>query len=138
MAYTDDTSMNALLAGMASVDAEACHEFARRQHVAGHGADLATAAALVHELAFAAQLDRPEDLVAWKYPEVFDPVDEKMLADLLQAASEDNRDAARQLITNQSFADITALSSVASYLGQSVEQLRRFGTQRPNPQQSLF
>lgn len=138
MIYTDDTPMSELLAGIASVDAEACHEFARRQHVAGHGADLKTAAALVHELAFAAQLDRPEELMAWKYPEVFDPVDAKMLTDLLQAASEDNRETARQLITNRSFADITALSSIASYLEQAVEQLRRFGVQRPNPQQSLF
>ena len=138
MAYTDDTPMNTLLAGMASVDAEACHEFARRQHVAGHGADLAAAAALVHELAFAAQLDRPAELMAWKYPETFAPVNELMLADLLQAASEDDRDSARQLIADQPFADITALSSIASYLGQSVEQLRRFGTTRANPQQSLF
>ncbi|AWN16119.1 hypothetical protein [Salinisphaera sp. LB1] len=138
MAYSDDTPMNTLLAGMASVDAEACHEFARRQHVAGHGADLATAAALVHELAFAAQLERPAELMAWKYPETFAPVNETLLADLLQAASEDDRDTARQLIADQSFADITALSSIASYLGQSVEQLRRFGTTRTNPQQSLF
>lgn len=138
MAYTDDTPMNALLAGMASVDAEACHEFARRQHAAGHGADLATAAALMHELAFAAQLERPAELMAWKYPKIFEPVATQTLTELLQAASEDDRDTARQLMRDQSFADITALSSIASYLGQSIEQLRRFGTARPDPQQSLF
>lgn len=138
MAYTEDTPMDALLAGMAVVDAEACHEFAQRQHLAGHGADLATAAALVHELAFAAQLDRPDELMAWKDPEAFEPVDTTMLAELLQAASDNARQTARDLITNQTFADITALSSIASYLGQSCEQLRRFDGQRPHPQRSLF
>lgn len=138
MAYTDDTPMNALLAGMASVDADACHEFARRQHAAGYAPDLATAAALIHDLAFAAQLERPEELVAWKYPETFTPIDTDVLTQILQAASENDRDAARDLIAAQSFADITALSSIASYLSQACEQLRRFGARQPNPQQSLF
>lgn len=138
MAYTEDTPMNEVLAGMAAVDAEACHEFARRQHRAGYGPDLKTAAALVHELAFAAQLERPGELMAWQYPETFTPVATDVLTDLLQAASDANRESARDLIADQTFADITALSSIASYLEQSCAQLQRFGTRRPDPQQSLF
>ncbi|KEZ76491.1 hypothetical protein [Salinisphaera hydrothermalis] len=138
MAYTDDTPMKALLAGMASVDADACHEFARRQHVAGYGPDLATAAALIHDLAFAAQLERPDELLAWKYPETFTPIDTEVLTQLLQAASENDRETGAALIAEQSFADITALSSIASYLSQACEQLRRFGARTPDPQQPLF
>ncbi|MES1950215.1 hypothetical protein S4A8_05128 [Salinisphaera sp. S4-8] len=138
MAYSDDTPMNTLLAGMASVDAEACHEFARRQHVAGHGADLQTAAHLLHDQAFAAQLDRPAELVAWKYPERFEPVDQALLTTLLQAASDNERERVRSLIADLDFADITALSSIANHLARACKQFGRFGARRPDPQQSLF
>ncbi|MES1932968.1 hypothetical protein T35B1_10176 [Salinisphaera shabanensis T35B1] len=138
MAYTEETPMNTLLAGMAAVDAEACHEFARRQHAAGHGDDLKTAAALLHDQAFAAQLDRPAELVEWKYPEHFEPVDQTMLTTLLQAASNGERENVRATVAEQRFADITALSSIANYLTRACEQFSHFGARRPDPQQSLF
>ncbi|WP_348767088.1 hypothetical protein [uncultured Salinisphaera sp.] len=138
MAYTEDTPMNSLLAGMASVDAEACQEFARRQHAAGHGADLQTAARLLHDQAFAAQLDRPAELVAWKYPERFEPLDQTLLTTALQAASDNERERVHGLIAELDFADITALSSIANHLARACEQFGRFGAYRPDPQQSLF
>ncbi|RJS93519.1 hypothetical protein [Salinisphaera sp. Q1T1-3] len=138
MTYADDTPMRDVLAGMAGVDAEACQEFARRQAATGHGADLAVAAALLHDLAFAAQLDRPDELMRWKDPETQSPLDPEQLMTLLQHCSEKRRDDAGTLIAGMSFADISALSSIASYLAQACAQLRRFGTRPPDPQQSLF
>lgn len=138
MIYTELTPMVELLAGMAAVDADACHEFARRQHIAGYAADLATAAGLIHDLAFAAQLERPDELMRWKYPEHFEPLDTDLLARLLQAASEDDRATAQALISNQPFAAVTALSSIASHLRQSLAHIARHGTRTPDPQQSLF
>lgn len=138
MAYTDATPMTALLAGMAAVDAEACHEFARRQHIGGHDEDLATAAALLHDAAFAAQLTRPAELMAWKYPDTFEPLDTALLTEWLQAASNGDRAAIDQSIGKCRFADLAALSSIASYLGQSVAQIRRYGSRAADPQQALF
>lgn len=138
MAYTDDTPMNALLAGMATVEPEACQAFARRQHRSGHTDELAAAAALIHDLAFNVQLDRPEELVRWKYPESFEPIDTDMLVRLLQAASDDDRDSAHEIIAAESFTTVTALSSIATHLRQSIEHIRRYGGQASDPQQSLF
>lgn len=138
MAYADDTPMPEILADMAAVAPAACHEFARRQAVAGHGDDLHQAARLLHDVAFSVQLDRPAELHAWKYPETFEPVDIGLLKAVLQAASEGDADSVKAQLADQTFATVTALSSLATHLRQASEQIARFGTQRPDPQQPLF
>ena len=138
MAYADDTPMSNVLADMAGVDAAACHEFARRQAAAGYGDDLQAAARLLHDAAFAVQLDRPAELHAWKYPETFEPVDINLLKQVLQAASENDEPAVKTALADQSFATVTALSSMATHLRQASEQIAKFGHQRPDPQQTLF
>lgn len=138
MAYADDTPMHDILAGMASVDPAACHEFARRQAAGGHGESLARAAALLHDEAFSVQLDRPAELHAWKYPDVFEPIDIDWLKRLLQDAASDDRDSVHAALVDEAFATVTALSSIATYLRQSSEQIAKFGMARPDPQQPLF
>ncbi|GEM_PF-1901962 len=138
MAYADDTPMPEILADMAGVSPAACHEFARRQALAGHGEDLQQAARLLHDVAFSVQLDRPAELHAWKYPETFEPVDIELLKAVLQAASEGDADSVKAQLADQAFATVTALSSLATHLRQASEQIARFGTQRPDPQQPLF
>lgn len=130
--------MEDVVAGMAAVLPRACHEFARRQIASGHGDALYHASELIHASAFSAQLDRPADLVAWKYPEHFEPVDPQLLKQILNAASNGDEKTVRQRLANAQFATITALSSIATHLKQSCEQIQRYGASQIDPQGVLF
>lgn len=138
MVFQQDTPMPDVIAGMAAVLPRACHEFARRQISGGHGVVLYRASELLHESAFSAQLDRPAELVAWKYPESFEPIDSGLLMQVLNAASDGDATAVMQTLANADFATITALSSIATHLKQSCEQLQHYGVAQDDDQGTLF
>src|SRR5699024_6864135 len=108
-----------LFHALASADAMAAAEYVRRQPQ-DKLSRLHNAAGLLASVAAAVHLSRPDELMAFKYPEQFAPVDEKTLADALGAlVAREDTGAARALLEPLSFTDVAAIRSLAGFLQQN-------------------
>lgn len=107
-----------LFHALASADAMAADEYVRRQPK-DMLPRLHNASRLLSSVAAAVHLSRPDELMAFKYPEEFAPVDEATLAEVLGVlVAREDTGAARALLEPLSFTDVAAIRSLAGFLQQ--------------------
>lgn len=130
-----NSPMSDIVAGLKRADDAACHAFCQRQNPSLLDA-LDNGASRLGAIAFELECRQPATLIDWKFPEVFEPVE--ALPDALNAACEGREDRVYDLLADAPFADLAATASACSHIQSAVAQIRRYGPQMTDPQQSLW
>lgn len=130
-----DSPMAGVIDGLKRAEYSACYEFCRRQ-AADIRPGLAAGADSLGEIAFELECRQPEALLAWSFPEQYEPVE--CLPAALDAACETDRETVYQLLADAPFADLAATASACAHIKSAATQLARFAHQPPDPQQALF
>ncbi|MES1927430.1 hypothetical protein T31B1_19022 [Salinisphaera sp. T31B1] len=118
--------MAEVIAGMARAEHEACYEFVRRQTREDQQA-LETGAIALRDIATDLRARDVANLMAWKFPEYYDPVPEGLLKQALNGAADNDIVRMRAALEPMAFADLCAMATAAEYLRQAAEHLRLYG-----------
>ena len=131
----ENSSMQAVIAGLKRAEYAACYEFCRRQ-ASDIRPGLAAGAEFLGEIAFELECRQPQALLAWRFPEQYESVE--CLPTALDAACGAERETVYQLLADAPFADLAAIASACAHIKSAAKQLARFAHQAPDPQQALF
>lgn len=131
--------MTEIVNGMVCADPAACYEFVRRQ-TRENIAALAAGAALVGDAAFQLECARPDELMAWKFPEHYEAVPGRIFPDAIDAGAQGDKDAVLEQLERLAFSHLATTASAARHLQRSAEYLLNNESARnaPDPQGRLL
>ena len=116
-------SMSAILERMAAADPDACREFVDRQGLEA-SSELPRIIETLKRAVFAEQCSRPQELMAWKFPERYESIGADRLKAVLRAVEASALEQLSPGLDQMSFADLCVLSSLSSHLEQALEMKR--------------
>lgn len=122
MPYDSTTAMTDILDGLAIADPNAAEAFIHRQSI-DSVRELPGAAELLRDRLLMVQLQRPDELVAWKDPAQAVAVPKESLQRVLNAAVTGDQEAITTLLDALAFGQLATLQSLACFMGDSARRM---------------